>query len=348
VPGIDPDGKISWLNDMIGSTLQPPFELMAGIGDDDCAVFDLGGRPILIITSDYVNAQPMILTLRIGSYFELGKYLVNCNLADLCGSGAEPVAILTSIMWNREEPESGFEQFMQGAKTAASAAGVAIVGGDTKLSSHAAYCAVAVGAAETRSNLFLKGRARAGDGVWVSGNVGSCAAAVFGWNQQPASSEWREWARGAVANPELPLRLAREASALAMDAAGTDLSDGLGADLASLCNTSNVGVEIIAGAIPTDVHVSVASAQLGAPPYAFAFTVGGDLQFILCADDRYSASLEGIGLVRIGTIYADPAHRKLVTANGTQTDLPSIGHRDAHAMTFRDEVGYLLGLQGYK
>jgi thiamine-monophosphate kinase len=348
MPGIDPDEKISWLKNMIGTTLRPPFELIAGIGDDDCAVFDLGGSSILIATSDYVNAQPMILTLGIGAYFELGQYLINCNLADLCGSGAEPVAILTSIMWNREEPELGFEQFMEGAKAAATAAGVAIVGGDTKLSSHAAYCAVAVGTAKTRSNLFLKGRAQAGDSVWVSGNVGSCAAAVLGWDQQSASPVWREWARGVVANPVLPLHLAREASALAMDAAGTDLSDGLGADLTSLCDASNVGVEITAKAIPTDVQVGVVSAQVRAPSYAFAFTVGGDLQFILCADDRYSAPLESLGLVRIGTIHADPTHRKLVAANGTLTDLPSVGHRDAHAMTFRDEVGHLLRLQGYK
>jgi len=348
VAGIDPDGKISWLGAMIGAALQPPFELIAGIGDDDCAVVGLGGRSILVVTSDYVNAQPIILTLGIGSYFELGRYLVNCNLADLCGSGAEPVAILTSIMWNREEPESGFEELMQGAKAAATVAGAAIVGGDTKLSSRAAYCAVAVGTAKTRSHLFLKGRARAGDGVWVSGDVGSCAAAVFGWDQQSTSHAWREWARGAMANPVLPLRLAREASALAMDAAGTDLSDGLGADLASLCDASNVGVEITAQAIPIDAQVQVVSAQMGVPSYAFAFTVGGDLQFIIGAGNRYSARLEALGLVRIGTIHADPAHRKLVNADGTLTDLPSVGHRDAHAMTFRDEVGHLLRLQGFK
>jgi thiamine monophosphate kinase len=182
----------------------------------------------------------------------------------------------------------------------------------------------------------------------VSGNVGSCAAAVFGWEQQAASHVWRDWARGAVANPVLPLHLSREASALALDAAGTDLSDGLGADLASLCDASKVGVEIIAEAIPIDVHVGVVSSHIGAPPYAFAFTVGGDLQFVLCASDRNSARLEGLGLVRIGTIHADPTHRKLITANGMLTDLPSVGHRDAHAMTFRDEVGHLLRLQGYK
>src|SRR6266568_3180532 len=164
--GLDPDGKIAWLSGAVGTALRQPYSLIAGIGDDDCAVIDLAGQPILVATSDYVNANPIMLSLGIGSYFDVGRYLVNSNLADLCGSGAEPVAILTSIMWDRSQPEAEFEQLMKGAKAAATSAGVAIVGGDTKLSSRAAYCAVGIGTAKARSHLFLKGRARPGDGVW--------------------------------------------------------------------------------------------------------------------------------------------------------------------------------------
>lgn len=344
---IDPDGKIPWLSANISTSLRAPYDLIAGIGDDDCAVLDLAPGSILVVTTDYVNANPIMLTLAVGSYFELGQYLVNASLADLCGSGAIPVAVLTSIMWDKAKSEAEFEQLMQGAKAAATAASAAIVGGDTKLSSRAAYCATGIGMAETRSHLFLKARARPGDGVWVSGNIGSCAAAVHGWDQQVSNDEWREWAREAMTNPTLPLNLAREASALAMDASGTDLSDGLGSDLTSLCDISKVGVEIAADAIPFDPHVAVLCVQSGVPPYAFAFTVGGDLQFVLCASERYFSRLDALGMVRIGTIHPDPAHRKLVGPNGAQTELPAAGHRDVRAMTFRDEVDHLLRLQGY-
>jgi thiamine-monophosphate kinase len=343
---IDPDGKVPWLSAEIGTPLRKPHDLIAGIGDDDCAVVDLAGASLLVVTTDYANANPIMMTLAIGSYFELGRYLVNTSLADLCGSGAIPLGVLTSIMWDRSKPETDFEQLMQGAKAAATAGGAAIVGGDTKLSSRAAYCAMGIGTAATRSHLFLKSRARPGDGVWVSGNIGSCAAAVYGWELQESSEQWREWACGAVANPTLPLALAREASGLAMEASGTDLSDGLGSDLTSLCNTSRVGVEIAAAAIPVDPHVAALAAQLGVPPYAFAFTLGGDLQFVLCASERYSSHLDALGLVRIGTIHPDPTYRKLVGMKGALTELPRAGHRDVRAMTFRDEVGYLLRLQG--
>ena len=73
MPGLDPDGKIPWLSAAISTALHPPYHLIAGIGEDDCAVVELGGRSILVATSDYVNAQPIILTLEIGSYFEIGR-----------------------------------------------------------------------------------------------------------------------------------------------------------------------------------------------------------------------------------------------------------------------------------
>lgn len=288
------------------------------------------------------------MTLGIGSYFELGRYLVNCNLADLCGSGAEPLAVLINIMWERDAPQSAFEELVHGARAAAAGVGAPIVGGDTKLSSQASFGAVAFGTAHSRSELFLKGQARPGDGVWVSGRLGSCAAAVLGWDLRPSPEPWRAWAREAIANPSLPIELARGASALAMSGGGTDLSDGLGADLSGLCDVSHVGVEVSAEAIPVAQHVETIAAQVGVPPYAFAFTVGGDLQFVVCADNRYSGRLEDLGLTRIGTIHNDPRHRKLVHPDGRLSTLPSLGHRDANGMAFRDEVNFLLRTQGYE
>jgi thiamin-phosphate kinase len=311
-------------------------------------VLELFGSSILVATTDYVNAQPIIMTLGIGSYFELGRYLVNCNLADLCGSGAEPLALLISIMWDRDTHQSAFDELVKGAGDAAARVGAAIVGGDTKLSSRASFGAVAFGTAHSRSELFLKNRARPEDGVWVSGPLGSCAAAVLGWDDRLLADSWRAWAREALANPSLPIELARGASALAMDGGGTDISDGLGADLSGLCDASHVGVEVHAESIPVADPVGIIATQIGVPPYAFAFTVGGDLQFLISADNRYSSSLEDLGLVRIGTIHGDPRHRKLVHPNGTFASLPSLGHRDANAMTFREEVTFLLREQGYQ
>jgi len=345
---LDPDGKIPWLRAAISAKFPQPYNLIAGIGDDDCAVIDLAAHGIIVATSDYVNANPIMLTLDAGSHFDIGRYLVNCNLADLCGSGAEPIAILTSIMWDRSRPESEFEQLMNGAKAAATSAGAVIIGGDTKLSSRAAYCAMAIGTARSVSHLFLKGKARPGDGVWVSGNLGACAAAVYGWAKLSSDHEWIEWAGEAVRNPTLPLDLARKASALAMDAGGTDLSDGLGSDLASICDVSNVGVEIWAEAIPVDPHVKVLSSRMRLPAYAFAFTVGGDLQFLLCANEQYSPALEALGFRRVGAVHADPTYRKLLSMEGAVTDLPSAGHRDAGGMSFRDEIGSLLRSQGFE
>jgi thiamine-monophosphate kinase len=263
---LDPDEKISWLAAVLTAPLRPPHKLVAGIGEDDCAIIDFAPSSILVVTSDYVNANPIMLTLGIGTYYDMGRYLLNSNLADLCGSGAEPVAALVSIMWDRARAESDFEELIGGVQDAASYAGIAIVGGDTKLSSRPAYCATAIGTAKNRSHLFIKNRARPGDGVWVSGSLGSCAAGLYGWDEMSEDPAWLEWARRVVGDPPLPLDLARQASALAMEASGTDLSDGLGSDLASLCDVSEVGAEIVADALPLDTHVTPLAARLGVPP----------------------------------------------------------------------------------
>src|SRR5450759_3739949 len=79
--------------------------VLAGAGQDDCGIIRLG-HEIVVISTDYVNAHPIGLELGISSFRDLGHYLVTCNLSDLLGSGAKPIAILISIMWSRTQNAS--------------------------------------------------------------------------------------------------------------------------------------------------------------------------------------------------------------------------------------------------
>ena len=54
-----------------------------------------------MITTDYLNSWPIVLELKIGDFYELGKLLVIANLSDLCGTGAKPLCFLSSIMLKR-------------------------------------------------------------------------------------------------------------------------------------------------------------------------------------------------------------------------------------------------------
>ena len=341
ISALDPDDAPAWLAMNVGINRVPALNVLAGIDADDCAILE-APSPLIVLTTDYVNATPISLQLGLASIYDIGRYLVNANLADLCGSGARPAALLVSVMWDRSSPREEFEELMRGADSAASECSVRIIGGDTKLGPKSAYAATAIGFADDESELFIKSRATPGDGVWVSGTLGSCAAAVLGFAMPEMSPAWRTWAEAAIVRPTLPLAISRQVASLRMGAAGTDISDGLGADLNDLCNSSGVGVEITAGAIPLAPEAEAVARSLAVPGYRMAFTIGGDLQFLVTASARYEKNLHEIGLVKIGSVHADPSHRIIIDSSNKRVPLPSAGHRDSRGLTFHEEIQYLL------
>ena len=108
---------------------------------------------------------------------------VASSLSDLCGSGALPVALLIGVTLPHGTTETDFKELMRGVKVEADRYGVPVVGGDSKLGKSRALLAVAIGSAQSRKELFLKNGAKPGDIIWVSGNLGSVAAAAWGYGR---------------------------------------------------------------------------------------------------------------------------------------------------------------------
>src|SRR5258708_38580412 len=97
---------------------------------------------------------------------------------------------------------------------------------------------------------------------------------------------WNRWARDAVIRPHLPLSLSRRIAESHVARGGIDLSDGLAADIGTLCRASGVGARIDVSALPTPEPVVTVAAALDVPAYAFALTIGGDLQFVVTAASK--------------------------------------------------------------
>src|SRR5438045_1458543 len=75
--------------------------VLAGINDDDCAIIKIE-KEELVISVDYLNANPIAIEFKLGNYQDLGKLLIAANLSDLCGTGAKPIAFLTCVMLKKE------------------------------------------------------------------------------------------------------------------------------------------------------------------------------------------------------------------------------------------------------
>ena len=107
---LNPDLMPSWLSNLFNT--ENHENILTNINDDDCAVMKFGDR-YLVITTDFLNANPISVELGIASNYDLGRLLVLSNLSDLCGSGAKPFAMLTGITMKKYESENNFKELIQ-------------------------------------------------------------------------------------------------------------------------------------------------------------------------------------------------------------------------------------------
>jgi len=312
--------------------------VLAGINEDDCAVVKIGNQT-LVITVDYLNSNPIALEFGIGSFFDLGRLLVAANLSDLCGTGAKPIGFLAAIMLDKiSATKSNFIELMTGIRKQLSIYQLPLIGGDTKLGKSNSFCGVAVGIKEKGTKLFLKNGAVPGDNIWLSGKIGSVAAAIDGLKTDLMSEDWKNWAKKRITSPKIPIFISRKLARTKKINSGTDLSDGLAADLYALCEASKVGAVLQANKLPVSKYVKQIARERKIEAWNYGLTIGGDFQFIVTA--KKGVSLKKLGLKKIGFITKDKGlNLKLKEAF---ISLPRTGHSDYKIVNFKHEVSALL------
>lgn len=339
---IDPDKFHFWIKHLLEPENYSNFpNVIAGINQDDCAIIKINEEYKIIITTDFLNANPIALELKVGSYYSLGRITVASNISDLCGTGAMPIGFLLGISSSKDSPKEYIEDFVRGVCDELNTYKIPLIGGDTKLSKIDTFSGIAIGIADNERKLFPKMSAKEGDLLWVSGDIGSLSASVHGLSNNFGDATWKEWAKDSIINPNLPLNKSEKVAKLKIGNGGTDISDGLGADLISLCKTSNVGALIYADKIPVDNNVKIISHFMGYPSWYYSFIMGGDFQFLVSTDLNYKNQMESIGFTNIGKLLN--ADEGVKIDNGTKLfTMPITGHRDARKKTFSEEIEYLL------
>jgi hydrogenase expression/formation protein HypE len=137
----------------------------------DAAVFPVGAGRIAT-TADGFVVKP--LRFPGGS---IGDLAVNGTLNDLAVSGARPMALLATLILEAGLPASVLESEIEAMAIAARKAGVAIVGGDTKVVEHGKadgmyVSTFGIGAVDPRATLD-PATIRPGDRVLLSGPIGA-------------------------------------------------------------------------------------------------------------------------------------------------------------------------------
>lgn len=247
------------------------FGVSLGIGDD-CALLQLPSGKSLATTMDTLvggnhfpkNADPELIAERA----------LRVNLSDMAAMGAEPLWFTLSLtIPSADQP--WLDGFSRGLFQAANLYNCSLVGGDTTRGPLSITIQV-MGAADL-DNALLRGNARQGDTVYVTGYLGDGAAAVA-----VIKNELRV---GKAAFNYFMARYYRPVPKLAegnmlkgIASAAIDVSDGFMADLGHICRASGVGAVIDLEQIP----VSEALSKLASPEQVVKWSLSGGDDYQLC------------------------------------------------------------------
>jgi thiamine-monophosphate kinase len=275
----------------------PNPAIRAGIGDD-CAVLRLLPGHDSLITTDF--------TLE-GIHFRrdwhppesVGHRCLARGLSDIAAMGGEPVAAFLSLALPRDLPQSWVGRFLRSLVTLAEKFGVTLAGGDTAESPDGILADIIVVGTVPKGKAVLRSGARVGDRIFVSGELGGSAAAVWQMHKRPKRKvNPREYPRHFFPDPRIELgRILREKG---LACAMMDVSDGLSTDLAHICEESGVGAEVQAELIPR--------ASIGKPAREveldFSLHGGEDYELLFTAPPkkRVPTRIAGVPITKIGHI----------------------------------------------
>ncbi len=298
-------------------------DVVVGIGDD-AAVLDPPTDRQLVLSTDMLVA---------GVHFPLeteadaiGYKSLAVNLSDLAAMGAEPAWFTLNLSLPAID-ETWISGFCAGLFGLAREHQVQLVGGDTTRG--ALTIGVQIAGFVARGQALLRRGARAGDLVYVSGELGGAALGLKcrrGELQLPDAERYAMLQR-----LDRPIPRVKEGQALrGFASACIDISDGLVADLGHVLEASGVGARIELAALPLSPTYQANRTRIG---WDAAVAHGDDYELCFTLPAERQAALEKLasrfacGFRRIGVVEAHPGLRLVDPAgNAYQPGVPGFDH----------------------
>ncbi|MFC5435825.1 thiamine-phosphate kinase [Rhodanobacter umsongensis] len=308
-------------------TAQPRDDVRIGIGDDAAVLAVPGGQELAVAIDTLVEG---VHFPRGTAAADIGWKALAVNLSDLAAVGASPAWALLAL--TLPDADAAFvEGFAEGFAKLAQSHRLALVGGDT---TRGPLCiSVAVHGFVPPGKAIVRGGARVGDAVLVTGTLGDAAAGLHALQHPLGDGDTRGGLRDyLIERFNLPTpRLSAGAALRGQASACIDISDGLLADLNHICVASGVGAEIDAALLPRSSALMVLYDEASALQFALS---GGD-DYELCfsvpshrvADVQADLSRLGCGVTRIGRIVEGAGVRvRGVDGEWLATDRPGWEH----------------------
>ncbi len=262
-----------------------------GVGDDCALVRPDAGLDLAVTTDMLVEGRHF---LHDAEPRALGHKALAVNLSDLAAMGAAPRWATLSLALPAAD-EAWLAAFCEGFFALAERYGVDLIGGDTTRGPQLVISVTALG--EVPAGLALyRGGARAGDDIWVSGELGAAALALVHPEIRAAALR--------LHRPEPRVELGERLRGRAH--AAIDVSDGLAGDLRHIAERSELGALVHYADIPRPaVFAKLRDEKLerdcvlsGGDDYELLFTAARERRVEL---EALSRELD-IALTRIGSM----------------------------------------------
>lgn len=292
---------------------QPVPSNKLGIGDD-CALLPLSlGYKFAVSTDMLIEGRHFLPGTDPES---LGHKALAVNLSDLAAMGARPVGCVLALGLP-DIDHTWLEGFTRGFLGLSQASKCHLLGGDTTRSLNGITICVTVMGEVRRNHALRRDNARAGDDIWLSGELGGAYIALLLFlGELPADPRRLELLRHYMERPEPRLGLGNYLVGVANSA--IDISDGLLQDLGHILKASSCGAEVYLDELPVAKDIADMDKQIvqtavlsGGDAYELCFTAKPRRREQIMA----LAKKSGVKVSRIGTITKD--HQlKIIDAQG--------------------------------
>lgn len=279
--------------------------LVTGIGDD-CAVLRVPPGHELLVTTDFTIE---------GVHFRrdwhrpegVGQRCLTRGLSDIAAMGGEPLAAFLSLAVASDVPAKWVKNFLKGLLGLAEQFGIPLAGGDTAQSADGIQADIVLVGSVPKGKAVLRSGARPGDSIYVTGELGSSAAALARLAEaKPLGAEYSRYLL-----PQTRVAVGQSLRWHGLASAMIDVSDGLSTDLEHICQESRVGAEIEEEAIPR-ARVGMGKKQVG---IELALHGGDDYELLFTSAGTVPALVAGVRVTRIGRIVRSGG-MKLIGSDG--------------------------------
>lgn len=227
-----------------------PVDVPVGIGDDAAVVRAPRGRDWVVSTDAFIEDRHFLVRLHPPD--TVGYKALARAVSDLAAMGAQPRYFLLTLALPARRAAAWLDDFAVGMAGAARLFQMRLIGGDVARDDHVAAALTVIGEAP-RGGVLTRSGGRAGDGIYVTGQLGAAQSGLETLLSEGARALARYAGSYSLTRhlyPHPRLAIGRLLAERRLASAAMDISDGLSMDLARLCAASRAGAVIHAGTLP--------------------------------------------------------------------------------------------------